>query len=125
MQHFKGHSLHTKIKCVANFCVANSIARMCRGHNVPYIYILLRSVGYLFIHRILLRVQLDIDISTERMKFNFFYFNFFLDNFFLTYSHYSIDTLPISIIDRERTTLKWSDRHRTNSRLVRSVGLTR
>ena len=92
---------------------------MCR------IYILLRSVGYLFIHRILLRTQLDIDISTQRMKFNFFNFNFFLDNFFLTYSHYSIVTLPISIIDRERTALKWSDRDRTNSRLVRSVGLTR
>ena len=55
---------------------------MCR------IYILLRSVGYLFIHRIILPVQLDIYISTERTKFNIFILIF----------SWIISSLPILII---------------------------
>ena len=74
-----------------------------------------------FIHRIVLRIQLHIESASKRTNVVVFRV-FFLDYFFII--HQSRTELPILIDDRERTALKWSDRHRTNSELVGSLDLT-
>ena len=49
-------------------------------------------------------------------------FRFFLDYFFIMDQFRT--ELPLLIDDRERTALKWFDRHRTSSELMRSLDLT-
>ena len=79
-----------------------------------------RSVQQLFIHRFLLHPQLHINNSTKHKKLIFFIIIF--SRLFLDYL--LVENMPISIVNWERTTLKWSDGDPTNSSLVRCRNLT-